>query len=296
MQSSTRAAPRDTHGAIAPGREADSPLVIPGRGWWQITRRVLRRFMQDNLGLVAAGVGFYSLLALFPAIAALVTTYDLVFDPAQIQTQFEALSGVLPAQVHELIAARLQSAADTQHQALGFGLAGAILLSFWGATRGTRALIIALNMAYDEQEKRGFFALNLLAFGLTFFLVLVLAAAIVATVAVPILINVVSLGTVPEVLAAWMRWPLLALVGLLALAILYRFGPSIPAGRALAWLPVGSVIAGVFWLAASGRQDRAGSAVPRSRITCPRSNATLEARVCEGTSRSDWCASIDVLR
>lgn len=249
MQASTTA--KRSTDDLAPGREAESPLVISGRGWWQIARRVLRRFMQENLGLVAAGVGFYSLLALFPAIAALVTTYDMAFDPAQIQTQFDALGGLLPEQVHELISARLQSAADTRHQSLSFGLAGAILLSFWGATRGTRALIIALNIAYDEQEERGFFILNLLAFGLTFFLVMVLAAGIVATVAVPIVINIVSLGTVPEMLAAWLRWPLLALVGLAALAILYRFGPSRRAAR-WTWLPVGSVIAGVLWLAASG--------------------------------------------
>lgn len=251
MHASTTAVARSTEDNTGPGRKAESPLVISGRGWWQIARRVVRRFMQENLGLVAAGVGFYSLIALFPAIAALVTTYDMAFDPAQIQTQFDALGGLLPAQVHELISARLQSAADTRQQSLSFGLVGAILLSFWGATRGTRALIIALNIAYDEREKRGFFLLNLLAFGLTFFLVMVLAAAILATVAVPIVINLVSLGTVPEVLAAWLRWPLLASVGLVALAILYRFGPS-RRPASWGWLPVGSVIAGVLWLAASG--------------------------------------------
>jgi len=235
----------------APGHDAASPLAIPSRGWWHIARRVVRRFTQENLGLVAAGVGFYSLLGLFPAIAALVTMYDLIFDPAQIQAQFDALGGVLPDQVHELISAELKSATDTRQQALGFGLAGALLLSLWGATRGTRALIIALNIAYDEAEDRGFFVLNLLALGLTLFLVLVLAMALVATVAVPIVINLLSLGTVPEALAAWLRWPLLAGVGLLALAVLYRFGPSRQAAR-WRWLPVGSVLAGVLWLTVSG--------------------------------------------
>ncbi|NBC14220.1 MAG: YihY family inner membrane protein [Gammaproteobacteria bacterium] len=233
------------------GRDAGSPLGIPHRGWWQVAVRVVQRFMQESLGLVAAGVGFYSLLGLFPAIAALVTTYDLVFDPAQIQTQFDAVQGLIPAQVHELISARLQSAAGGTEEGLGFGLAGAVLLSFWGATRGTRALIIALNIAYDESEQRGLIRLNLLAYGLTLFLVLVLALAIVATVAVPIVINLVSLGTVPKVLTAWLRWPLLAAVALLALAILYRYGPSRRAPR-WRWLPVGSLVAGVLWLAASG--------------------------------------------
>lgn len=121
--------------------------------------------MQEDLGLVAAGVGFYSLLGLFPAIAALVTTYDLAFDAAQVRTQFDALRSLLPTQVYELISTQLASATDSRQQALGFGLAGAVLLSVWGATRGTRALVIALNIAYEESEERGFFTLNLLVGG-----------------------------------------------------------------------------------------------------------------------------------
>lgn len=235
-----------------PGRDAESPLGIPTRGWWRIGQRVIGRYLDENLGLVAAGVAFYSLLGLFPAIAALVTTYDLAFDPAQIRDQFDALRDLMPPQVHDLIAARLDSAADAEtDRALGFGLAGAVLLSIWGATRGTRALLIALNIAYDEDEARGFFALNLLAFGLTLFLVLVVAVGIVATVAVPIVINLLSLGTLPEILTAWLRWPLLAAVALTALAILYRYGPSRRAAR-WRWLPLGSMVAGVLWLSASG--------------------------------------------
>lgn len=234
----------------APGRHARSPVQYSWRSWRRIARRAGGRALEQNLGLAAAGVGFYSLLGLFPAIAALVTTYGLLFDPNQIQSQFDALRGIMPAQAHRLIADQLHSASATRDSTLGLGLAGAILLSFWGATRGTRALIIALNIAYDEREKRGFFALNLLAFGLTLFLILVLAAAIMATVAVPIMLNLVSLGAVPSALAAWLRWPLLALVGVLALAILYRFGPSRRAAQ-WRWLPVGSIVAGVLWLGAS---------------------------------------------
>ncbi|MCF7984192.1 MAG: YihY/virulence factor BrkB family protein [Thiohalocapsa sp.] len=232
------------------GRRAGTPLQIPLTGWWHILRRVARRFGQENLGLIAAGVGFYSLLGLFPAIAALVMSYGLLFDTAQIQSQFDALRGIVPADVHRLVSVQMTSAAEGSESTLGIGLAGAVLLAFWGATRGTRALIIALNIAYDEQEERGFAALNLLAFGLTIFLVLVLATAIVATVAVPVVLNLVSLGTFPSAIAAWLRWPLLALVGLLALAILYRYGPS-RRSASWKWLPVGSLVAGTLWLAGS---------------------------------------------
>jgi membrane protein len=232
------------------GRDAQSPLQIPRRGWWNILQRVTQRFMGENLSLVAAGVGFYALLGLFPAIAALVTTYGLLFDPAQIQQQFNELRGIMPAQVHELISNQLESAGAGADPALGLGLAGAVILALWGATRGTRALIIALNIAYDEREKRGFFTLNLVAFGLTLFLVLVLMAGIVATVAVPIVLNVLNLGGPSATLANWLRWPVLALVALLALAIFYRYGPSRREAR-WRWLPLGSVVAGVLWLVAS---------------------------------------------
>ncbi|MBK5969133.1 ribonuclease BN/unknown domain fusion protein [Thiorhodovibrio litoralis] len=252
MQStSTTTTDHDPQAPGFPGEEAATPVQIPLLGWWRIGQRVTRRFFGEDLSLIAAGVGFYGLLGLFPAIAALVTTYDLMFDAAQIRSQFDAMRALFPQQVHDLIAARLDSAVDGPKQALGLGLAGAVALSVWGATRGTRALIIALNAAYDEEERRGFFLLNLQAFGLTFFLVLVFAVAIVATVAVPVLINLLSFGAVSEVLAAWLRWPLLAAVGLFALAMLYRFGPSRRAAR-WRWLPVGSLVAGVLWLSASG--------------------------------------------
>ena len=232
------------------GREAYTPLQIPRAGWWRILGRTASRFQDQNLALIAAGVGFYSLLGLFPAIAALVTTYGLVFDPAQIQNQFETLQGILPPDVYQLISAQMTSATGQSGGALGLGLAGALLLSFWGATRGTRALIVALNIAYDEHEKRGFLKLNALAFLLTLFLILVLGLAFVATLAVPIVLNLFNLGAVPAALTNWLRWPLMAIIGLLALAILDRYGPS-RRGAKWRWLPLGSLVAGVLWLAAS---------------------------------------------
>jgi len=235
---------------VEAGREAESPLRIPAAGWWRILVRAVRRFGDKNLSLAAAGVGFYSLLGLFPAIAALVTTYSLVFDPVQIQAQFDAIRHLIPNEVHQLISRQMTNAADGSKQALGLGLAGAVLLSFWGATRGTRALIVALNIAYDEQEKRGFLKLNALAFGLTLFLVLVLGVAVAVTLAIPIALNLLSFGALPETLAQWLRWPLLALVGLAALGILYRYGPS-RREAAWRWLPVGSLLAGLLWLTMS---------------------------------------------
>jgi len=234
-----------------PGHYAERPTTMPTGAWLRILGRVWTRALQENLSLIAAGVGFYGLLALFPAIAALVTTYGLLFDPGEIQTQFDTLEAVLPAEVHRLISQQMTSVASGSGQSLGLGLAGAIVLSLWGATRGTKALIVALNLAYDEREERGLLGLNLLAFALTLVMILVLSAAAVVTVLTPIALGFVGLQSLAATLVAWLRWPLLAAVALLALAILYRFGPCRRAPR-WRWLPVGSILAGLLWLGASG--------------------------------------------
>jgi len=233
------------------GRDAATPGKLPLGAWKHILARVWTRTMDENLSLIAAGVGFYGLLALFPAVAALVTTYGLLFDPGEIQAQFDALEAVLPAEVHRLISQQMTSVGAGSGQSLGLGLAGAILLSLWGATRGTKALMVALNLAYEEREQRGLVALNVQAFVLTLVLVLVLSAAAVVTVITPIVLGFVGLGSQGATLVAWLRWPLLAAVALLALAILYRFGPCRRAPR-WRWLPVGSLLAGILWLGASG--------------------------------------------
>ena len=232
------------------GRQASSPATMPGRGWWQIIKRVARRFGEDNLSLVSAGVAFYALLGLFPALAALISVFGLVADPHQVQAQFANLKGILPNDAYSLMSQQLTGLAGGSGGQLGIGLVVAILLSVWGATRGTRSLIVALNIAYGEEDTRGLIQQNLMAFGMTLFLILVVVTAIIAVVGAPIVLGFFGPDRLVPVLIHWLRWPLLAFVAMLALAVLYRYGPARRKAQ-WRWLPVGSVLALGLWLVAS---------------------------------------------
>lgn len=136
------------------GRSAERPTEIPLRGWWDIFWRVKRETGRDNLSIVAAGVAFHAIFALFPALAAIVSLYGLVADPAEVERQLGLLEGVVPADVHRLIGDQLNALATTSGTALSLSLAFSVLLALWSATRGTNAIIAAANIVFEEEEKR----------------------------------------------------------------------------------------------------------------------------------------------
>jgi len=233
------------------GRSARGPRQIPWRGWIQVLARVVRRNAESRMGLIAAGVAFYSLLALFPAIAAMISVYGLVADPAQVDRQFATVAEILPQEVYAMISGQMREVAAGSGDALGVGLVGALLVSVWSSTKGTKSLIEALNVAYEEDERRGLLHFNLFALAFTGFFVVLGVVAIGAVVAIPVVLSVIGLGAVVETLMQWLRWPLLAALLLFTLAIVYRYGPCRRKAR-WNWVSWGSASAVLLWLAASG--------------------------------------------
>src|SRR4051812_48052804 len=142
------------------GREAEHPGEIPPRGWKDILWRAWGEISAQNLFLIAGGVTYAILLALFPGLAALVSLYGLFFDAAQIEKQVGALSGVLPGQTQELLVQELHGLVASSSGALGFAAVFGLLLALWSASRGMSGLIAAINIAYEEKERRGFFKFN----------------------------------------------------------------------------------------------------------------------------------------
>ena len=136
------------------GREATTPLAIPPKGWWDIVRRVAAKVVAQNASILAAGVSFYAMLALFPALGAIVATYALIADPGDVAENFSGLSDFLPPDVANIIDDQLMTLADNQ-QTLGFRLVIGILFAIWSARRGVDALVRAVTVAYDERETRG---------------------------------------------------------------------------------------------------------------------------------------------
>jgi membrane protein len=236
------------HGAR--GREADHPGEIPPRGWKDILWRAWAEISDQNLFLIAGGVTYAVLLALFPGLAALVSLYGLAFDTAQIEKQVAALSGVLPAQTQELLSQQLHSLVAGSSGALGFAAIVGLLLALWSASRGMSGLITAINIAYEEKERRGFLTFNLIAIGLTVGLVVggILAIALIAVL--PAAVQLLAIGSATKWLLLLVQWPLLIILVLAGLAVLYRFGPDRdkPQWR---WVTPGAIAATVFWIIAS---------------------------------------------
>jgi len=243
--------PSNDSAAHERGRQAVAPWEIPWQGWKDILVRTYEQFNQDRLLAVAAGVVFYGLLALFPAITALVSSYALFAKPSTINDHLSLLSEVLPAGAFDIVKDQVGRVLAKGDLKLGTAFVGSFLLAVWSANGGMKAIIDALNVVYDETEKRGFFKLNAVSLAFTFGGLIAVLVAIGAVVALPIILSVIGLGSITDALFRIGRWPLLVVMMLFGLAVLYRFGPSrrSPQWR---WLSVGSVFATLTWLAGSG--------------------------------------------
>lgn len=239
--------PAPPAGAPRSRRPDDAP---PSAGWTGVAKRVRSDVGRERLMAVAAGVTFYALLALFPAIAAFVSLYGLVFSPDQVAAQVETLSGVLPSGAVEVVETQVQRVAGSGGGALGFAFAGSLLVSLWSANSGMKAIFDALNVVWGEEEERGFVALNLLALAFTLGAFLVIGGLIASVAIAPAVFAAIPLGETFETLFRWLRYPiaLVLLVGLLALV--YRYGPSRERPPWRRVLP-GAIIGAVAWVAFS---------------------------------------------
>ena len=229
------------------GRHATQPLQIPWKGWYDILWRTYQEMQQDRLLSIAGGVSFFVLLAIFPAITALVSAYGLFFNPATIANDIGQLSDLVPANmtiVHEQ-ATRI---ASNNSQTLSLGLIIGILVSLWSAMSGVKAMIDALNVIYEQRESRSFIKLNLVALAFTLFGFAAFLLAMAAIVVLPLVLSPIGFGNLTETIARIARWPVLLIVLLFGLAILYRYCPD---RRAARWQCPKRLYAAVFQLCAS---------------------------------------------
>jgi membrane protein len=214
------------------GREADYPSEVSALGWRDILLRVWQQIGTDNISIIAAGVAFYALLAIFPAITALVSIWGLVADPAQVQQQFAAIGQIVPADAWRLLDDQLRSVAASSPRALGWGVALGILVALWSAGAGVRALVTALNIAYREAEKRGFIPLYAIGFLLTVGLIGAAVLALIVIVAVPVVLQFLALGSLSSAFIRVLTWLIMAAIVIAGLGVLYRYGPrTAGAGR-----------------------------------------------------------------
>ena len=237
-------------GAESLGRNANSPSEIAWPGWKAVLRRTFLEMLTDRVGLTAAGCAFYGTLALFPAISMLISIYGLLFNPQTVLTQLDVLKDLLPPAAYQLIAERVQLLVSRPSGALTFRLTFSTLVTLYLSTAGAKSIIGALNLAYEEHEKRSFLRYQLVTFGITLCVIFCTALGIGFLVALPPALDSFGVRFHQRMLIS--AAGLLLLIGavLIGLSLLYRFGPCRATAR-WTWVTPGSMVATMLWVAAS---------------------------------------------
>ena len=240
----------DMPGAMQLGRLAHSPADIPWPGWKQVIRRTFNEMISDRISLVAAGCAFYATLALFPAITMLISIYGLVFDPVTVEPQLQVLQDLLPPPAYQLIADRVHLVVSKPPGALTLGLLISVAVTLWSTTTGTKSILGALNLAYEERERRSFLRFQTTAISMTLIALMGAVLGLALLVGLPVALDFLGMGALSAVLARIASVALLLIFVVGSLSLLYRFGPSREQPR-WRWVTPGSVLATVLWLAAS---------------------------------------------
>ncbi len=250
------APPNDAGSPRAPVGTSDAKAGSDGSptqhppGFLGIARAVFDRFGNDNISLVAAGVAFYVMLSIFPALAAMVSLYALVGNPDDVANRIQDYGYLLPPEAMKLIIDGLHNFAKTAGSTLSWALATSVILALWSARAGISSVMTGLNIAYEEVETRSFIMQTLIALGLTLGGVLFAVVIVFAVAVIPIILNFLPFGSLLATVLNFARWPVLAVLVALGFAVIYRLGPSrkTPSWRWISW---GSAIATVLWLVGS---------------------------------------------
>ena len=230
------------------GHRATAPSQMPARAWKDIASRTYKRTWDDNVALVSAGVAFYGFFALLSLLGLIVIAYGFFAEPKTVIDQMGKLTTVLPTDVAVLIGQQLLRAVDASQGTKGLALLLAVAVAFYGGTNGAAAVMTALNIAYEEKEKRGLVRFYLLALGMTASALAFALLALAATAALAYLHKVFPEASRPAVIAGKvLGYLLLGLVAAGIAATLYRFGPSREDAK-WRWITPGSLFAAVAWL------------------------------------------------
>ncbi|MGR3550851.1 YihY/virulence factor BrkB family protein [Pseudooceanicola sp.] len=232
------------------GRYAETPRAIPAKGWKDIAFRVKDEMGSDHVGLIAAGVAFYALLAIFPAITALMALAGLAMEPAEVTLQLKTFTAMIPKEAAQIILDQAVAVTGSEETGLGLAFVLGLLLAIYSSSKGMGSLIEGLNVAYDESEQRGFIKKMFTTLTLTLFLIVGLLMGLAASLAVPAVLGFVTLPSWLETTVALSGWVILAALTVFGLAVLYRYGPC-RTNAQWKWLSPGALAASLIWIIAS---------------------------------------------
>lgn len=234
--------PRDS----SHGRMAEKPTEIPASGWKDTLMRVKDGISNDHISLVSAGMAYYALFAFVPAISAIVLMYAWISDPSEIAQHVAKAGSFIPSELQEILKTQLGGLASKASSSLGFGAIFSLLLALWGASKVSKAIMEAMNIIYQEQDKRGFFRKNFLALGITLVAIVLAILAMGVIVVIPAITNLFNFGAAVTIGATAASWVILLGLFSFFLSFAYRFGPDRQKAK-WKWVSSGAIIAAVLW-------------------------------------------------
>ena len=243
-------APEASPALVAPGRTVSQPTRFGWAAWRQVLGRVFANIGRHHLSIVAGGVAFFGVLSVVPALAALVGLYGLIANPADVMAYLDEFQPLLPPDAYALVEGQLKALLGVPQQNLGIASAVAILLALGTARAGVSTLVAGLNIVYREVDTRNIVTEFLASLLLTVLVLVIACAALLATVALPTVLQILDVGPLGAQLAALGPLLILGFAVVFVIGGIYRYGPH----RALArkrWVSLGAVVATVAWVLAS---------------------------------------------
>ena len=219
-------------------------------GIWPALKGVWVLIGEKNLNLIASGIGFYGILATFPAIAALIALWGFVADPGLVAGQVSEFTTLLPDEVADLLTARVAELVAADATTLGWAGLLSIAVALWSSRAGIGALIVGLNSVYGEKNRGGLRHV-VLAFGLTAAMICLALACFAALVVAPIMLSFLPLGFMATLVAETLRWTVAIGTVMLALGLLYRYAPNRRGIARASWISPGAIAATVLWALAT---------------------------------------------
>lgn len=232
------------------GRQAERPTQFPRSGWKDILQRCKEEMTRDHVSMIAAGIAFYGLLAFVPAIVATISLWAILFEPQQIAQQIASISHLLPEEAASLIREQAEQASRDAGAGMSLAAAGGMLLAIYSASRGVDGFMEGLGIIYDEEDNRGMLKRTALKLILTVGAILMTLVTLGVITVIPAVVDMLGIPGEVGTLINLARWPLLMIVAMVAITILYRYGPDRDHPR-WQWTSVGSVVAVLLWLLGS---------------------------------------------
>ena len=237
-------------GEAAAFKKSGTDPVSTTLGWKEFLLGLYASVTEDRIFSLAAASTYYGLLALFPALAALVAIYGFFADPNSIGDQLANLQGLLPEGGLSVIGNEMKRIASQNQSAQGIAMVAGLVVALWGANSAVKSLFDSLNQVYGDKEERGFIKLNAVTLAFTLSAIALLVLAVAGIVALPPVIDRLGLSGLGSATLKFARWPVLYAVVVLALAFVYRFGPN-RRNPKWKWITWGSAIAAALWIIAS---------------------------------------------